>query len=98
MATIHFASNTYAGEVLEDLLLYTAHGNDTYEEGLIYVKPGVQKRLVLPHIELGDIVQDNVATPKSPGTPGAEGAADDATGFNQYKHSERYLDPQDLMI
>lgn len=47
MATIHFASNTYAGEVLEDLLLYTAHGNDTYEEGLIYVKPGVQKRLVL---------------------------------------------------
>ena len=36
MATINFAGNTYAGEVLEDLLVYTAHGNDTFKEGFLF--------------------------------------------------------------
>ena len=93
MATINFAGNTYAGEVLEDLLVYTAKGNETYEAGLVHVKPGIQKRYVLPHIQLGSIIQDNKPTPTS-----TEGAADDTTGFNQYKLSERYLDPQDFMV
>lgn len=93
MATINFAGNTYAGEVLEDLLVYTAKGNETYEAGLVHVKPGIQKRYVLPHIQLGSIIQDNKPTPTS-----AEGAANDDTGFNQYKLSERYLDPQDFMV
>ena len=92
MATINFAGNTYAGEVLEDLLVYTAKGNETYEAGLVHVKPGIQKRYVLPHIQLGSIIQDNKPTPTS-----TEGAAND-TGFNQYKMSERYLDPQDFMV
>lgn len=91
MATINFAGNTYAGEVLEDLLVYTAQGNDTFREGLIYIKPGIQKKLTLPHIQLGQIIQDNVATPTS-----TEGAG--ADGFNQYTHSERYLEPQDFMV
>lgn len=93
MATINFAGNTYAGEVLEDLLVYTAKGNETYEAGLVHVKPGIQKRYVLPHIQLGSIIQDNKPTPTS-----TEGAASDSTGFNQYKLSERYLDPQDFMV
>lgn len=93
MATINFAGNTYAGEVLEDLLVYTAKGNETYEAGLVHVKPGIQKRYVLPHIQLGAIIQDNKPTPTS-----TEGAADDSTGFNQYKLSERYLEPQDFMV
>lgn len=93
MATINFAGNTYAGEVLEDLLVYTAKGNETYEAGLVHVKPGIQKRYVLPHIQLGAIIQDNKPTPTS-----TEGAANDSTGFNQYKLSERYLDPQDFMV
>lgn len=93
MATINFAGNTYAGEVLEDLLVYTAKGNETYEAGLVHVKPGIQKRYILPHIQLGSIIQDNKPTPTS-----TEGAANDTTGFNQYKLSERYLDPQDFMV
>ncbi len=93
MATINFAGNTYAGEVLEDLLVYTAKGNETYEAGLVHVKPGIQKRYVLPHIQLGAIIQDNKPTPTT-----AEGAANDSNGFNQYKLSERYLDPQDFMV
>lgn len=89
---INYAGNTYSGDVLEDLLVYTAQGNDTFKEGLIHIKPGVQKRYVLPGINLGQIVQANVPTPTS-----TNGAATDA-GFNQYTLYERYLDPQDFMI
>lgn len=89
---INYAGNTYSGEVLEDLLVYTAQGNDTFAEGLIHIKSGVQKRYVLPHIELGEIIQDNKPTPTS-----AEGGATE-DGFNQYTFSERYLDLQDFMV
>lgn len=92
MATINFAGNTYAGEVLEDLLVYTAHGNDTFKEGLIHIKPGIQKKLVLPHVSLGQIIQDNKPTPTS--NDGKEGD----NGSNEYKHSERYLEPNDFMV
>lgn len=92
-ATINYAGNTYAGEVLEDLLVYTAHGNDTFREGLIHIKPGIQKKFTLPHTSLGKIIQDNVATPTS-----AKGEGNASTGFNQYTHSERYLEPQDFMV
>jgi hypothetical protein len=92
MATISYAGNTYAGEVLEDLLVYTAQGNDTYREGLIHIKPGVQKKFTLPHVSLGKIIQDNVPTPTSDN--GKEGA----DGMNQYTFSERYLEPQDFMV
>ena len=45
MASVSFAQNTYAGEVLEDLLTYTAQGNDTYKEGLIHIKSGIQYKI-----------------------------------------------------
>ena len=90
MATINFAGNIYSGEVLEDLLVYTAQGNDTYQEGLIHIKPGVQKKFTLPHVSLNKIIQDNVATPTTQGA---------ATGeYNQYTYSERYLEPGDFMV
>lgn len=91
MATINFASNTYTGEVLNDLLFYTATENETYKEGLIHIKPGIQHKLVLPHISLGKIIQANKATPTS-----TEGAG--STGNNEYTFSERYLEPQDFMV
>lgn len=94
MATINFAGNTYAGEVLEDLLVYTAQGNETYEAGLVHVKPGIQKKYTLPHIQLGAIIQDNKPTPTS--TEGKEGTGADA--FNTYTISERYLEPKDFMV
>jgi hypothetical protein len=92
MATINYAGNTYAGEVLEDLLVYTAQENDTFREGLVHIKPGIQKKYVLPHVSLGKIIQDNKPTPTS-----AEGASG-AGGFNEYVYSERYLEPQDFMV
>lgn len=90
--TINYAGNSYSGDVLTDLLVYTAKGNDTYRESLIHVKPGIQKKFVLPHVSLGTIIQDNKPTPTT--SDGAKG--DD--GKNEYTYSERYLEPQDFMV
>ena len=36
--TVSFLQNGYNGAVLEDLLTYTAQGNDTFKEVLIHIK------------------------------------------------------------
>lgn len=90
--TVTFLQNGYNGEVLEDLLTYTAQGNDTYREGLIHIKSGIQHKYTLPAIKLGDIIQDNVPTPQS--THGAKGL----NGENEYVFTERHLIPQDFMV
>lgn len=90
-STVNFAQNGYAGEVLEDLLTYTAQGNDTYKEGLIHIKSGIQHKYTLPAIKLGDIIQDNVPTPTS-----TQGGSSDE--FNKYTLTERYLEPADFMV
>lgn len=76
----------YTGEVLEDLLTYTAQENETYKEGLIHIKSGIQKKYALPSVQLGEIIQDHVATPDSTKSKG------------QYAFAERYLEPNDFMI
>lgn len=90
--TVNLLQNGYAGEVLEDLLTYTAQGNDTFKEGLIHVKSGIQHKYTLPAVKLGDIIQDNIPTPLS--THGAKGP----DGENEYTFTERYLEPQEFMI
>lgn len=90
--TVSFLQNGYNGEVLEDLLTYTAQGNDTYREGLIHIKSGIQHKYTLPAIKLGDIIQDNVPTPLS--NHGAKGP----NGENEYTLTERHLIPQDFMV
>lgn len=87
MASVTFAQNSYAGEVLEDLLTYTAQGNDTYKEGLIHIKSGIQYKYILPSVSLRDIIQDNKPTPVSPS---------DSKG--EYTFRERYLEPKDFMV
>lgn len=90
--TVSFLQNGYNGEVLEDLLTYTAQGNDTFKEGLIHIKSGIQHKYTLPSIRLGDIIQDNVPTPTS--SHGVKGE----NGENEYEFTERYLIPQDFMV
>lgn len=77
----------YTGEVLEDILTYTAEENETYKEGLIHIKAGIQKKYTLPALQLGSIIQDRKATPVSP---------TDSKG--DYQFTERYLEPNDFMI
>ena len=55
-SSVNFAQNTYSGEVLNDLLTYTAQGNDTYKEGLIHIKSGIQFKYTIPTIQLGKFV------------------------------------------
>lgn len=90
--TVTFLQNGYNGEVLEDLLTYTAQSNDTFAEGLIHIKSGIQHKYTLPAIRLGDIIQDNVPTPTS-----VHGAKGD-NGENEYQFTERYLIPNDYMV
>ena len=78
-SSVNFAQNTYSGEVLNDLLTYTAQGNDTYKEGLIHIKSGIQFKYTIPTIQLGKVIQDNVPTPNS--TQGA--GAGTTGGLNQ---------------
>lgn len=89
--TINFAQNGYNGEVLEDLITYTAQSNDTFREGLIHIQSGIQHKFTLPSIKLGDVIQDNVPTPQS--NHGAKGE----NGENEYTFTERYLIPSDFM-
>lgn len=94
MATFNFAQNGYDGEVLEDLLSYTAQGNDTYKHGLIHVHTGIQHKYTIPQIQLGTIVQDNAATPTAPANK--NGISADSLGT--YTFTERFLEPKDFMI
>lgn len=86
MAAFNFnaGQSNYTGEVLEDLLTLTAQENETYKEGLIHIKSGIQKKYALPSISLGKIIQDHKATPTS-----SEG---------EYNFAERYLEPNDFMV
>lgn len=86
MATFNFnaGQSNYTGEVLEDLLTLTAQDNETYKEGLIHVKSGIQKKYSLPSVSLRKIIQDHKATPTS-----SEG---------EYTFAERYLEPEDFMV
>lgn len=90
---VNFAANGYSGEVLEDLLTYAVEGNDTFNEGLIHIKSGIEHKYTIPMIKLGKIIQDNVPTPTSD-----NGKADTTTGANQYTVAERYLEPQEFMV
>ena len=84
--TFNAGQSNYTGEVLADLLTYTAQENETYKEGLIHIKSGIQKRYALPSVQLGKIIQDHVATP------------DSSKSVGQYQFAERYLEPNDFMV
>lgn len=77
-------ATNYTGEVLEDILTYTAQENETYQEGLIHIKSGIQKKYTLPAVSLNGIIQDRKATPD--------------TSKGDYTFTERYLEPNDFMV
>lgn len=86
MATFNFnaGQSNYTGEVLGDLLTLTAQDNETYREGLIHIKSGIQKKYALPGMRLRRFIQDRVPTPTA--------------SQGEYDLVERYLEPQDFMV
>ena len=97
MATTSFSfgagQSNYTGEVLNDLLTYTALENETYKNGLIHVESGIQKKLALPMIQRGSFIQDRVPTPRQASQNNLS-----ADSVGSYTFTERYLEPKDFMV
>lgn len=78
-------NTNYNGEVLEQILTLAATGNEIVEKGLIYVIPGVEKKMSVPRIKSGKMLQKRKENP----------TLDDSKG--NFNYSEKSLDPQDFM-
>lgn len=78
-------NTNYSGEVLEQILTLAATGNEIVEKGLIMVIPGVEKKISLPRIKSGKMLQKRKEHP---------GIEDSKGNFN---YSEKSLDPKDFM-
>ena len=53
-------NTNYNGEVLEKILVLATTGNDLVEKGLIMVIPGVEKKISLPRIKTGKMLQPKI--------------------------------------
>ena len=78
-------NTNYNGEVLEQILTLAATGNEIVEKGLIMVIPGVEKKISLPRLKSGKMLQKRKEHP---------GIEDSKGNFN---YSEKSLDPVDFM-
>lgn len=78
-------NTNYNGEVLEKLLVLATTGNDLVEKGLIMVIPGVEKKISLPRIKTGKMLQKRKENPM----------LEDSQG--NFNYSEKSLDPEDFM-
>lgn len=78
-------NTNYNGEVLEKILTLAATGNEIVEKGMIYVIPGVEKKISLPRIKSGKMLQKRKENPQ----------IEDSKG--NFNYSEKSLDPVDFM-
>lgn len=78
-------NTNYNGEVLEKILTLATTGNDLVEKGLIMVIPGVEKKISLPRIKTGRMLQKRKENP----------TLEDSKG--NFNYSEKFLDPEDFM-
>ena len=78
-------NTNYSGEVLEQLLTLAATRNEIVEKGLIMVIPGVEKKISLPRIKSGRMLQKRKENP---------GVEDSKGNFN---YDEKSLEPMDFM-
>ena len=78
-------NTNYNGEVLEKILTLATTGNDLVEKGLIMVIPGVEKKISLPRIKTGRMLQKRKESP----------TLEDSKG--NFNYSEKSLDPEDFM-
>ena len=78
-------NTNYNGEVLEQLLTLAATGNELVEKGLIMVIPGVEKKISLPRLKSGKMLQKRKENP---------GVEDSKGNFN---YDEKSLEPKDFM-
>lgn len=78
-------NTNYSGEVLENILTLATTSNEIVEKGLIYVIPGVEKKISVPRLKTGTMLQKRKEDPQ---------VADSKGSFD---YSEKELDPKDFM-
>jgi hypothetical protein len=71
--------------VLEQILTLAATGNEIVEKGLIMVIPGVEKKISLPRMKSGKMLQKRKENPQ----------LEDSKG--NFNYDEKSLDPKDFM-
>ena len=57
-------NTNYNGEVLERILTVAATGNEIVGKGLIHVIPGVEKKVSIPRLHTGKMLQKRKEDPK----------------------------------
>lgn len=78
-------NTNYNGEVLERILTVAATGNEIVEKGLIMVIPGVSKKISIPRLKVGRMLQKRKENP----------SVEDSKG--DFNWSEKVLEPHDFM-
>ncbi len=84
---IHIAGSPYSGEALDFFLTRAVTTNQLVEGGHIQVHQNINTYKDLPRVQLDEIIQDRIPTPKSP---------DDSKG--NFKFDYRRLEVQDYMV
>lgn len=79
-------NTNYNGEVLEKILTVATTGNELVSKGLIDVIPGVEKKVSVPRLKTGTMLQKRKENP----------TIEDGKG--DFKYSEKELDPKDMMV
>jgi hypothetical protein len=78
-------NTNYNGEVLERILTTATTRNELVEKGLIMVIPGVEKKISVPRLKVGKMLQKRKEDPQK----------EDSKG--DFNYSEKSLDPHDFM-
>ncbi|MDE7440652.1 MAG: hypothetical protein K2M69_00590 [Muribaculaceae bacterium] len=82
---IRVENTNYQGEVLERILTVATTGNELVEKGLIHVIPGVEKKISIPRLKTGKMLQKRKEDPQVKDSKG------------DFAYSEQTLDPHDFM-
>ena len=76
----------YGGEVLDQILVMAATGNQLFEKGLIHMETSIGDKFYIPRLQLSKLLQKRVEMPKSENSKG------------EFKIDERLLKPEDIMV
>lgn len=82
---IRVDNTNYNGEVLERILTVASTSNELVEKGLIHVIPGVEKKISIPRLKVGNMLQKHKEHP----------VIEDSKG--DFNYSEQTLEPHDFM-
>lgn len=84
-SNIVITESAYSGEVLDQLLVRATTTNELVERGLINLVPNVTKKMALPRLKTGTMLQKRKEMPT------------DEDGKGNFTYDEKYLEPVEFM-